>query len=317
VSGQPSVVFVMGATAVGKSIFAQQLAVEVGAKIVNCDSVQVYEGPVIGANSPSEQDKQEVDHHLYSYVSYPHELTTGDYRRDFFSVLENFKSEEKILVVGGTGFYFQAIERGMYKSVTIPAEVTTQVQNDIKDDLIYPKVCDELRVGDPEYFAQININDRYRVGRALEILRSGAKMSDLKKTFDAEKFPYPLFKTHIVMDRAQLKAKIRDRSVQMLRQGLVEETRDLRQRFSASWAPLKAVGYFEAQMMLDLNKSSDWLIDEITLRTTQLVKKQVTWFKRLPEVENFDGGVDYKKFRDSCLRFWNSKGSINTRNQTK
>lgn len=99
----------MGPTAAGKSAWAMVQAKKYHGAIVNCDSIQIYKDLDIGSSKPSRQEMSEVPHYLFDYVSYPTEMTAGQYIRDFFSQIKSIK-ESVVFVVGGTGFYFQALE---------------------------------------------------------------------------------------------------------------------------------------------------------------------------------------------------------------
>ena len=117
------VIFVQGPTGAGKSSWALEKARRIpDSCIVNCDSVQIYKHVDIGSNKPTFVEMRTVPHYLYSYVDFPYTITAGQYERLFFSTLETI-SENVVFVVGGTGFYFQAIEKGMYPVASVTDEV--------------------------------------------------------------------------------------------------------------------------------------------------------------------------------------------------
>lgn len=285
-----NVIFVVGATGTGKSKLALELAEKDGGVIFNCDSVQCYSEVAIGAAKPSSQDLGRVPHHLYSFVKPPSEITVGQYHREFFLELEKVRSTgvQTIYVVGGTGFYFQALEKGLFPVSQTPPELKADIETWLSSPEGLAEGYRELQKLDPEAAAKISSADAYRIGRAFELIRHEKKsLSQIQKDFAAQAvpFPYPLKKIGLNLSREELAPRISARTQTMLAGGLIEEVESLLKRGLDEWAPLKSVGYKEAVQFIRDNKSREWLVDEITLRTLQLAKKQKTWFKRDNEIE--------------------------------
>ncbi|HRO67070.1 MAG TPA: tRNA (adenosine(37)-N6)-dimethylallyltransferase MiaA [Pseudobdellovibrionaceae bacterium] len=303
------VVFVTGSTATGKSEWALRVAERTGAVVVNCDSVQLYEDVVIGSGLPSEGDFARADHRLYSYVAPPAEMTAGDYRRDFFELMTALPPASKVLVVGGTGFYFQALEKGMFETPPVDPEISERVRRDLEEKG-GEALWRELHSSDPETAARLAVGDSYRISRAVELCRAGIKPSEHRKGFTPEPFPFPLLKTRVGRDREELRERIRRRTEDMIERGLLNEIRALLERGLESWAPLASVGYKEGVAALRENRSEDWLLEEICLRTGQLAKRQETWFKRDPEIEVFQGDSLFSEFQDRVLRFLRGDGRL-------
>lgn len=282
-AGGPRVLFLVGATATGKSDAAVRLALKAGAKIVNCDSVQVYEGLRIGSGQPTEEDKRGVPHDLYDYVAPPREMTAGTYKVDFDELMKKFSPEDRVILVGGTGFYFQAVEKGMFEVPEVGDSLRDELGAAADTPEGYARLREELKTHDVASFERIHEADRYRTLRALGILRAGGrKPSELRKEMEAAvpPFPYPLLKCGYRRDGEELKARIARRTRSMIDRGLIEETKSFLDRGFEAWAPLSSVGYKETASFLRDGKSRDWLFDEICLRTGQLAKRQRTWFQR-------------------------------------
>ncbi|MCK6599742.1 MAG: tRNA (adenosine(37)-N6)-dimethylallyltransferase MiaA, partial [Bdellovibrionaceae bacterium] len=205
----------------------------------------------------------------------------GQFSRDFFELIPTLK-ESVIFVVGGTGFYFQAIEQGMYPVKPVKDEVKSKVQEDILK-LGFLKIYDWLKERDPEYVVKISANDHYRIERAYELMISeGRSVTDIQREFQAQakKFPYPLLKVGITGDKEFLLKKVAHRTEKMLHQGLIEEVKSLLTQGYSSWAPLSSVGYREVVEFLEQGRDLDWLSEEIVKNTMKLIKKQKTWFQR-------------------------------------
>lgn len=293
-----SLIFVMGPTASGKSQWALNLAKKFNGVIFNCDSVQLYKSVHIGSAKPTQEEMEQAPHYLYDIVDEGVEITAGEYSRIFYQTLQKIPETIPIFVVGGTGFYFLAIEKGMYGISRTNENIKNQVEQEMSEPDGPQKLYSELLKKDPAYAAKISKNDHYRIGRAVEILRSENKTVtevqsefELKKTLNEKN----ILKIGLHWERDLLKERIRQRVGEMLSHGLVEEVQSLLNKNLKDWAPMKSVGYRETVEFLDDNRSVDWLKEEIYIHTCQLAKKQKTWFKKDSQIHWFEGADEYKK----------------------
>lgn len=297
-------IFVTGATATGKSAWALEVARQTGAVILNCDSIQVYQRLRVGSSLPTEAEFAQAPHHLYAFVEPGRELDAGAYRERFFEVWEGLPPEARVLVVGGTGFYFQAVEKGMYDVPPVPEDVHRELDDFYARDNAAERAWAELQAGDPIEARRLHPGDTYRVRRALELLRSGHLPSRARDSFVPREFPGPLFKTTLRWERSALWKRISLRTRGMIEAGLLDETRELLAEGWGHWAPLSSVGYKQAVACLRGELAIEALADEIDLRTRQLAKRQETWFKRDPATRAFAGESDRAAFVEACLRFF-------------
>lgn len=280
-------VFVMGPTAAGKSDLVFKLAQELNGAIVNCDSVQVYQALDIGSAKPTVEEMSQVPHFLYSYVPKGAKMTAGQYARDFYEQIEKIKDKYSLIfVVGGTGFYFQAIEKGMYPVLGIDPVLRDKIATHLKEDPL--GLYELLKKQDPDYAQKISPQDHYRLGRAMEILwGEGKTVTQVKKDFENKEknFPYPLLKLGVTLSKELLLLRVQQRTEKMLKKGLVKEVEDLIRAGWGSWEALSSVGYKETLAYLQGQyKSREELAKMITQGTMQLIKKQKTWFRRDPEI---------------------------------
>lgn len=270
---------------------------------MNCDSIQVYQELRIGSSLPTPEEFAQARHLLYAFVPPGQELDAGSYRQAFFSAWSALPEDAKVLVVGGTGFYFQAIEKGMYDVPPVSDEVHAGLDEFYLAADAVENAWKELEAGDPEEAKRLHPSDTYRVRRALELLRSGIIPSQSRKAFAPEPFPGPLMKTTIRWPREQLHQRIEKRTRGMIEGGILAETRTLLEQGYAEWAPMASVGYKQAVACLRGELAHDELAAEISLRTRQLAKRQETWFKRDPEIRVFEGTQE-EAFVEACLRFF-------------
>lgn len=274
------IVFVVGPTAGGKSAIALQEAVRSNGSIINIDSVQFYKGLDVGSAAPTEAEKKQAPHYLYSYVSAPEEMTAGKYIHDFYKLLEEPSLKFPLFIVGGTGFYIQALEKGLYDIEPIPEKIRVELENELAEKGA-EALHAELKEKDPE--TQIHMNDHYRVVRALEIIRTTGKApSQMKRDQDYKKnqLPFPYLKVGFSFAKDIFLERVKLRTQNMIEQGVIEETEFFLKHNFSEWSPLASVGFKETVQFLKENKTKDWLNDSIVQSTMKLIKKQKTWFKR-------------------------------------
>jgi tRNA dimethylallyltransferase len=280
-SENQKIIFVIGSTASGKSQWALSLAQKYNGSIINIDSVQFYEGLVIGSAAPTEFEKKQVPHYLYNYVKPPVEMTAGQFLRDFYKLIDDEKIKYPLFVVGGTGFYIQALEKGMFDVPEIDRNLKIEIENEIKE-FGNEKAYNELIQFDPN--TQVHVNDAYRIGRALEVKRAfGKTMTQLQLEFENSKkfdLKMPFLKIGKFLDKEILFKNVTERTQKMLNDGIIDEVQALIQLGYSDWAPLKSVGYFEVLKYLNQQMTQENLLPEIVQSTMQLIKKQKTWFKR-------------------------------------
>ncbi|HPI40722.1 MAG TPA: tRNA (adenosine(37)-N6)-dimethylallyltransferase MiaA [Pseudobdellovibrionaceae bacterium] len=322
--GEPfKTIFVLGTTASGKSEWSYRWAKRHSGLIFNCDSIQVYKGLDIGAAKPSDQEMASLPHFLFSFVDKGKNLTTGEFRSAFFQALENIKinSAPPLFVVGGSGFYFQALEKGMYPIRKVNPEVAKQIDLELSIPEGLQKLYQELQTKDPVAVQRIHANDAYRIGRALEIIRTeGRSLTEVQNEFSVEKnmYPYPLLKIGVQWPRETLKVRIQTRVENMFKAGLLQEVYILLEQGFGDWRALGSVGYRECVEFLkkeslgvrsihELPSYEDPQLNELKVQIVQstmaLAKKQRTWFQRDPEIHWFDGETEYTKAQELVDQF--------------
>jgi tRNA dimethylallyltransferase len=281
-------IFVVGPTASGKSDWALEQAKKNNGVIFNCDSVQLYQEVNIGSAKPSDEERARVPHHLIDVVAPPNEITSGDYRDLFLEELKKIPEATPVYVVGGTGFYFLALEKGLYEIEEASAELKAEIEEQAKTPTGIEKFLEEIRAQDPTHAEKLHLNDHYRITRAVEILRSNpnqtiTQIAEAKK--QAKGLDGEIQKVGIRWSAADLESRIRQRTQKMLRAGLIEETQSLLERGLENWSPLKSVGYKEVVQFLKGQIPREQLEEQIVVATRQLAKKQRTWFQRDQQIQ--------------------------------
>ena len=305
------VIFLVGPTASGKSGLALKLAEKFQGAILNSDSVQVYQDLLIGSAAPTNEEKKKVPHFFFQEVAPPEKITAADYARRAHEILkENENKFPVMFVVGGTGFYLLAFEKGM-----LPVEkADPEIQKELEEALGRGEENDlhqRLQTLDPIAAQRISKNDHYRLVRALEIcLRNGKPMSQIEKEHrdEAAPFPYDLLKIGIQPERETLRAHVRARTAGMLKNGLIQEVQGLMNRGFAEWEPLQSVGYKETLAYLQKDPelpNISALEERINQNTMRLTKKQRTWFQRDPDIR-WAASAEGSFFEEQVTHFLNS-----------
>ncbi|MBC7741274.1 MAG: tRNA (adenosine(37)-N6)-dimethylallyltransferase MiaA [Bdellovibrionaceae bacterium] len=273
------IIFVVGPTASGKSAWALEQVKRTGGSIVNIDSVQFYQGLLIGSAAPTDEEKFQAKHYLYSYVKAPQEMTAGRYLTDFYNLLKT-DIEFPLYVVGGTGFYIQALEKGMFDVEPIAEIHREAIENELAEGGS-EKLFAELKLKDPQ--SKIHNNDHFRLVRAIEILRHTKKIPSQMKADQIEnknalKIPY--IKVGFNFEKEIFARRVVARTKKIVSGGIIEETEVALRNGYESWAPLASVGYKETVEFLKQAHSQEWLRLAIEQSTMKLIKKQKTWFRR-------------------------------------
>ncbi len=281
---KPSLLFIVGPTASGKSEVAIALAKKIDGEILSADSMLVYRGMDIGTAKPKLSDRRHIPHHGIDLLPHTKNFSVFKYRQYALKSIKVIVKRGRIpIVVGGSGLYIRALLEGLVHSPGAERLLRKKLEKQIAEKglaILYKKLS---RV-DPQRAAKISPNDQKRIIRALEIhLLSGRKPSAFSKSEPSLKqLGYAPFVIGIHRDRQALYEKIERRVERMFKNGLVLEVKRLaRKPFSQT--ALQGVGYKEVLNALRKNEAvRDWtrVKDKIKLNTRHFAKRQWTWFKR-------------------------------------
>lgn len=310
------ILFVVGPTGSGKSRLALELANELHLPIVNCDSVQVYRRVNIGTAKPSLEEMNSVPHHLFDIISPPNEFTAGEFRREALSVLENLVPSTPVIMVGGSGFYIQALQKGMYEVSKVSESVRLSLEQELAQRGLAP-LFEELLARDHELALKVGPTDTYRILRGLGLLRThGKTLTEIQIEFQKNSdiaFPYRFATLGLQINRSQLRERLQRRAGQMIEAGLIEEVETLLADQLSDWAPMRSVGYKETLSYLrgELGDRAQ-LITAITANSMQLAKRQRTWFRRDKDIRWFDVETEWLKARSFGRGFLKSGSTLTT-----
>jgi tRNA dimethylallyltransferase len=271
--------FLVGPTACGKHEASMLVAEQLGAEIVSVDSMKVYRGLDIGTAKPSKEDRARIPHHLIDIVDPEESYSAGRFVQDAKAVRAQVR-----LFSGGTFLYYKALVYGMF-SGDAPATGLRDELNRLADERGTAVLHQELQRVDPEAAAKLHPNDRKRLIRALEVVRStGRPISEMQTQW---KEPPRVNAVAIVREREELRRRIEKRIDHMLEEGLVEEAKRLRSR-TLSREVAQAIGYKECLDLLRGDLSRERAREEMIRRTWYFCRKQLTWIRSLKELKVLD-----------------------------
>ena len=312
------VIFILGPTCSGKTDLAFYLSARWDSFIINADSVQMYKGLDIGSSKPvflknhasKEEKALKKNFYLLDHVEPPNIYTAGQYEKEAKILLKKYLPHQLALVVGGSGFYLQALEKGCYPISKMNKEIKEKLLMEEKTqglDVLYQR----LKKEDPEYAVQIHPHDRYRIFRALSLMETDfLKMSEIRKKFQERRLPYNIIKTGLTASSAVLRKRVELRTRNMLACGLVEEVRGLKKKGLENFPAMQSVGYKEVLLYLEGEIAEGELYEKIVQRTMQLIKKQKIWFQRDSSIRWYDCETDFSEiFQDLQTKIKNLKNT--------
>ena len=294
----PSLFIVTGATASGKTDFAIAWARAHDAEIVSCDSLLVYRGMDIGTAKPTALERAAVPHHCLDLVEPDSAFSVAGYVQAATSAIHGIASRgRKIVICGGSGFYLRAFYRAVTDSIPVPDSVAAHVRALAAGGL--PALVAALLPFAPGKPDCLDWQNPRRVAKALErCLASGRPLAELHSEFLAMRGPFDAFSKHtLLLERtpAELEARINCRTKAMLKAGLVDEVRVLRDagKLHPGTPAASSVGYRETLAWPEAGTGNlAELAGSIAIATRQLAAKQRKWFRtQIPVDETLGPGA--------------------------
>jgi tRNA dimethylallyltransferase len=281
---EPLAVLLPGPTASGKTALSLALAERFNGEIISCDSVAVYRGMDLGSAKPSRQEQARVRHHLIDVVDPDQPYTAGDYSRAARAAMREIAARGKLpIVTGGTGLYLRALTEGLFAGPERQEALRERLRRSVERH--GPGWLHRVLMRmDAERAANIHANDMPKLIRALEVCLATRK--PMSEVLGAGRDPltgFRLLRIGLNPPRAALYERINERAARMFTVGLVEETRALLTQFGRVRA-LDSLGYRQAQELLDGRLSRDQAIAAAQQGHRNYAKRQLTWFRREPQV---------------------------------
>ncbi|MBR3441920.1 MAG: tRNA (adenosine(37)-N6)-dimethylallyltransferase MiaA [Bacteroidales bacterium] len=271
-------VVILGPTAVGKTDFSVQKALEYGSPVISCDSRQIYKEMTIGTAVPDREQLEAVKHYFIQTVPVTQTYTAGDYENDAISLINKLFDEghETLVMTGGSMFYIDAVCEGLDDLPDGDPELRASLWERLRAEGV-GSLVEELKSRDPETYSRIDKENSQRVIRALEVcLVSGRPLSSFSS--GGKKRDFEIEKIGLSRPREELYSRINQRVLDMIRLGLEEEVRSLLPYRDLQ--ALQTVGYKEMFDYLDGKYPLEEAVRLIQRNTRHYAKKQMTWWRR-------------------------------------
>ena len=285
------VIFLMGATATGKTELAVEIAKRFPVELISVDSALIYREMNIGTAKPDAELLTQTPHFLIDIIDPTEFYSAWNFVRDARQLIEQIEQRGNIpLLVGGTMMYYHALENGLNE---LPqADPTIRATLDAEAEKIgWAAMHEKLATIDPLSASRIKPGDSQRIQRALEVFEiCGQSLSDMhdkrSEGIDREVMRIILNAD----DRARLHQHIEQRFLAMIEQGLIDEVTLLKKRgdLNLNMPSMRCVGYRQVWQYLDGDSNRDEMIDRAVAATRQLAKRQMTWLRKLSQKHAFD-----------------------------
>jgi tRNA dimethylallyltransferase len=281
---------ILGPTASGKTALSIDLAERFSGEIVNCDSLAMVREFDLGTAKPSAAERARIPHYLIDVLDPTEIMTAGEYARRARHVLTEIKSRGHLpVIVGGTGLYLRALLEGLFAGPERSEQLRTRLRSRAQhrgSNYLHQI----LRRLDRTASEKIHPNDTPKLIRAIEVCleshKAGSrqKMTDLWQQGRDPLQGFRILRIGLDLDRAALYERINPRARRMFDDGLVEETRRLLQKYGADAALLGSLGYKQAVQLLHGEMTRDQALQAAQQAHRNYAKRQMTWFRREPDV---------------------------------
>ena len=303
-TGDALLIVILGPTASGKTALSLALAERFAGEIVSCDSVSIYRDLVAGTAKPTKEERGRAPHHLLDLVAPDETFTAGDYARLARQALAEIAARGHLpIVAGGSGLYLRALLEGLFPGPQRSEELRRRLRRRVRQhgSEYLHRLLARL---DRAAAAAIHPNDVPKLIRALEVcLLARQPMSELWQKGREPLRGFRVLRLGLNPERSLLYERINTRARRMFDEGLVEETRALLARYGATPPPvLSSLGYRQAAQLLSGELSRDEAIAAAQQGHRNYAKRQMTWFRREPEVCWIEGFGDEERVQQECTQ---------------
>lgn len=280
-----TLIVLLGPTAVGKTELALQLAEHIGSPIINADSRQLFRDMRIGTAAPTAAQMARVKHYFVGTLDLHDYYSAARYEAEVLQLTSQlFTTHDRLLLSGGSMLYIDAVCKGIDDIPTVDEETRTMLRQRLETEGLEPLVR-ELKLLDPEYYAQADLKNTRRIVHALEICYQTGRTFTSYRTATQRERPFNIVKIGLRREREELFQRINQRVDQMIADGLLDEARALMPYRDEN--ALNTVGYKEMFQVLDGNWELPFAVERMKKNTRVYAKKQMTWFAHDNEIHWF------------------------------
>ena len=288
------VMVICGPTASGKTALSIELAKKINGEIVSADSMQIYKDMDIGTAKPTKQEMGEIKHYLLDFVSPEDRYSVAQYKQDAKKAIKEIINKGKTpIIVGGTGLYVDSLIYEIeYNDIKLDEEYRKKLEK-IAEEQGLEELYKKAEEIDPEAMKKISQNDKKRIMRVLEIYHStGKTKTEQEKESRKNPVEYDYRVFAINWDREILYQRINKRVDIMVEQGLIEEVKEILNKYDKFPTAMQGLGYKEVVDYLNGIYTKEEMIEKIKLETRRYAKRQLTWFRKNKQTIWLDGTND-------------------------
>lgn len=300
----PLAVVILGPTGSGKTALSLALAEKFSGEIVNCDSVAIYREFELGTAKPSSAERARAPHHLFDIAAPTEQFTAGEYARRARATLAQIAQRKSLpIVVGGTGLYLRALLDGLFAGPPRSEELRARLRAGADDQAKGPRHLHHMLARlDPAAAARIHANDVPKLIRAIEVaMTAGKPMTELWQEGRDPLTGFRILRLGLDPDRDALYTRLNQRAQKMFDAGLIEETKALLEKYGDAALPLASLGYRQAVQFLRGEIDRKLALWAAQQSHRNYAKRQMTWFRREPDVHWLKGFGDEAAVQQSAV----------------
>lgn len=280
-----TLIVLLGPTAVGKTELALRLAEHIDSPIINADSRQLYADLRIGTAAPTEEQLARVHHYFVGTLAIQDYYSAARFENEVLCLTgQLFQSHDRLLLSGGSMLYIDAVCKGIDDIPTVDEETRLMLRERLEHEGL-EKLTRELKLLDPEYYAQVDLKNTMRIVHALEICYQTGRTFTSFRTSTQKQRPFNILKIGLRREREELFNRINERVDQMIANGLLDEARALLPYRDEN--ALNTVGYKEMFQVLDGKWDLQFATERMKKNTRVYAKKQMTWFAHDKDIHWF------------------------------
>ena len=288
------VIVICGPTASGKTALSIELAKKINGEIVSADSMQIYKDMDIGTAKPTKEEMEGIQHYLLDFVSPEERYSVAQFKQDAKKAIKEIINKGKTpIVVGGTGLYVDSLIYEIeYNDIKLDEEYRKKLEKMAEEQGLEELYKKALEI-DQEAMKKISPNDKKRIMRVLEIYHStGKTKTEQEKESRKNPVEYDYRVYAINWDREILYQRINKRVDIMIEKGLIEEVKEILNKYDKFPTAMQGLGYKEVVDYLNGIYTKEEMIEKIKLETRRYAKRQLTWFRKNKQTIWLDGTND-------------------------
>ncbi len=280
---KPKVIVIAGPTASGKTALSIELAKKINGEIISSDSMQIYQDMNIGTAKVTPEEMQGIQHYLIDFVSPNERYSVSDFKKDSEKAIQTILAKGKVpIIAGGTGLYIDSLIYGIeYPEMKLDEEYRNALMVQAQTEEGLHKLYAKASQIDSQAIQTISPNDKKRIIRILEVFKAtGKNKTEQEKLSRKNGVNYDFQVFAIDMEREKLYERINKRVDIMLEQGLVQEVKNLKEKYNCFPTAMQGLGYKEVVDYLEGKYSYEEMVDKIKQETRHYAKRQLTWFRK-------------------------------------